>query len=107
MRYANPAHSCLEGLFSTWGVFGCGFADDLERGGPKPAGARKASLSADVLPFAQEIALQHQVPIPARLVTAQPAMRRTSLDLQAKLAMRSKTTNSLSARPQSLQGWHA
>ncbi len=52
---------CLEGLFDTWGAFGRGFTNDLERGGPKPYGARKANLSTAVLPFAQEIALQEQV----------------------------------------------
>ena len=52
---------CLEGLFDTYGAFGRGFTDDLERGGPKPYGARKANLSTDALPYAQEIALQEQV----------------------------------------------
>ncbi|KAK9819242.1 hypothetical protein WJX81_003477 [Elliptochloris bilobata] len=51
---------CLEGLFDTWGAFGRGFTNDLERGGPKPYGARKANLSTEALPFAQEIALQEQ-----------------------------------------------
>ena len=52
---------CLEGLFDTWGAFGRGFTNDLERGGPTPVGARKANLSEAVMPFAQEIALQEQV----------------------------------------------
>jgi len=57
---------CLEGLFDTWGAFGRGFLNDLERGGPKPIGARKANLSEAALPYAQEIALQEQ---------ARPALR--------------------------------
>ena len=57
----SACRRCLEGLFDTYGAFGRGFTDDLERGGPKPYGARKANLSAAALPYAEEIALQEQV----------------------------------------------
>ena len=57
----SASRRCLEGLFDTYGAFGRGFTDNLERGGPKPYGARKANLSMDALPYAQEIALQEQV----------------------------------------------
>ena len=42
------------------GVFGHGFNDDLEMGGPVPNGARQANLSAQMLPFLEEIALNEQ-----------------------------------------------
>jgi len=61
---------CLEGLFDTWGAFGRGFLNDLERGGPKPIGARKANLSEAALPYAQEIALQEQVRPPCAATPA-------------------------------------
>ncbi|KAK9805704.1 hypothetical protein WJX72_012559 [[Myrmecia] bisecta] len=51
---------CLEGLFDTWGTFGRGFAGDLDRGGPKPKGARKANLTERTRPFMQEVALNEQ-----------------------------------------------
>lgn len=51
---------CLEGLFDTWGTFGRGFTGDLELGGPKPLGVRKANLTERTLPFLQEVALQEQ-----------------------------------------------
>lgn len=51
---------CLEGQFDTYGAFGHGFFKNLSMGGPVPIGARKANLSPDVLPFAQEIALSEQ-----------------------------------------------
>lgn len=60
VRWADCGR-CLEGLFDTWGAFGRGFVNDLERGGPTPIGARKANLSADALPFAEEVALNEQV----------------------------------------------
>jgi hypothetical protein len=51
---------CLEGQFDTYGAFGHGFFKNLSMGGPVPIGARKANLSPEVLPFAQEIALSEQ-----------------------------------------------
>jgi len=51
---------CLEGLFDTWGVFGRGFNGDLEKGGPKPRGARKANLTERTRPFLEEVALNEQ-----------------------------------------------
>jgi hypothetical protein len=51
---------CLEGQFDMYGAFGHGFFNNLSMGGPKPLGARKANLSPEVLPFAQEIALSEQ-----------------------------------------------
>jgi hypothetical protein len=51
---------CLEGQFDTYGAFGHGFFNNLSMGGPKPIGARKANLSPEVLPFAQEVALSEQ-----------------------------------------------
>ena len=52
---------CLEGMFDTWGAFGFGFVGNLNLGGPAPIGARKASLSAKVEPYMQEVALSEQV----------------------------------------------
>lgn len=52
---------CLEGLFDTWGAFGFGFVGNLNLGGPGPIGARKASLSPEIEPYMQEIALSEQV----------------------------------------------
>lgn len=43
------------------GAFGHGFNADLEMGGPTPIGAQKANLSAQFLPFMEEIALNEQV----------------------------------------------
>lgn len=51
---------CLEGLFDTWGAFGRGFAGNLELGGPKPIGARKANLTYETEMFLQEVALNEQ-----------------------------------------------
>eukprot|EP00891_Asterochloris_glomerata_P009604 jgi/Astpho2/9604/Aster-03876 len=51
---------CLEGLFDTCGTQGRGFLGDLELGGPKPVGCRKAPLSDDVLPWLEEVALNEQ-----------------------------------------------
>ncbi|KAK9823663.1 hypothetical protein WJX72_004516 [[Myrmecia] bisecta] len=51
---------CLEGQFDTWGVFGRGFLDNLEQGGPVPIGARAANLTAATIPYLQEVALQEQ-----------------------------------------------
>lgn len=52
---------CLEGQFDTWGAFGHGFNNNMSLGGPTPIGARKANLSAEVLPYVEEIALNEQV----------------------------------------------
>lgn len=56
---------CLEGQFDTWGAFGHGFNNNMSLGGPTPIGARQANLSAEVLPYVQEIALNEQVHCPA------------------------------------------
>ena len=52
---------CLEGLFDTYGTFGVGFNGDLEKGGPKPLGARRANLSDDTRMYLEEVALNEQV----------------------------------------------
>ena len=52
---------CLEGLFDTWGVFGRGFLDNMELGGPTPIGVKKANLSPEVESYLQEVALNEQV----------------------------------------------
>ncbi len=59
VRFATNVE-CLEGLFDTYGVFGHGFIENLELGGPPPIGARQAPLTEATRPYLQEIALSEQ-----------------------------------------------
>jgi hypothetical protein len=51
---------CLEGQFDTYGAFGTGFRNNLNLGGPTPIGAQKANISAENLPYMEEVALNEQ-----------------------------------------------